>query len=189
MATGKEWDELIQYHNKENQDDKVFNDKRDEKHDNVNTNDDFDNWTTQHINDYVALHNLHIHKQFHWACTRSLVPCTFHHTHIVSRMSLVRTFTSPICMAIHVSVLSSRWSSPLYFPAFLLSFFLFTFFHLSDEQQPELNKKIMENLCNSATNGCVRVLTTSSTSPHVDQERPELSRIGSRTSPKVWRRL
>ena len=35
----------------------------------------------------------------------------------------------------------------------LLSFFLFPFFHLSDEQQPELNKKIMENLCYSATNG------------------------------------
>ena len=54
----------IQYHNKENQDDKVYN-KRDEKHDNVNTNDDVDNWTTQHINDCVALHNVHIHKQFH----------------------------------------------------------------------------------------------------------------------------
>ena len=53
MDTGKEWDELIQYHNKENQ------------HDNVNTNDDVDNWTTQHINDCVALHNVHIHKQFH----------------------------------------------------------------------------------------------------------------------------
>ena len=65
MATGNEWDELIQYHNKENQDDKVYNNKRDEKHDNVNTNDDVDNWTTQHINDCVALHNVHIHKQFH----------------------------------------------------------------------------------------------------------------------------
>ena len=43
--------------------------------------------------------------------------------------------------------------SALYFPAFLLSFFLFPFFHLSDEQQPELNKKIMENLRYSATNG------------------------------------
>ena len=41
----------------------------------------------------------------------------------------------------------------LYFSGFLLSFFLFTFFHLSDEQQPELNKKIMENLRYSATNG------------------------------------
>ena len=44
-------------------------------------------------------------------------------------------------------------TSSLYLFAFLLSVFLFPFFHLSDEQQPELNKKIMENLCNSATNG------------------------------------
>ena len=41
----------------------------------------------------------------------------------------------------------------LYFLAFLLSVFLFPFFHLSVEQQPELNKKIMENLCDSATDG------------------------------------
>ena len=31
--------------------------------------------------------------------------------------------------------------------------FLFPFFHLTDEQQPELNEKIMENLCDSANNG------------------------------------
>ena len=42
----------------------------------------------------------------------------------------------------------------LLFFAFLLSVFLFTFFHFSDEQQPELNKKFMENLCDSANNGC-----------------------------------
>ena len=53
----KEWDELIQCHNKENQDDKVDNNKRDEKHDNVNTNDDADDKHTLHINDCVALHN------------------------------------------------------------------------------------------------------------------------------------
>ena len=45
-------------------------------------------------------------------------------------------------------------NSTLYFSAFLLSVFFFSFFHFSDEQQPELNKKIMENLCDSATNGC-----------------------------------
>ena len=44
-------------------------------------------------------------------------------------------------------------NSSLHFLAFLLSVFLFPFFHLSDEQQPELNKKFMENLCDSATNG------------------------------------
>ena len=65
MATGKEWDEMIQYHKKENKDDKVDNNKRDGKHNEMNTNDDVDNWTTQHINDCVALHNVHTHKQFH----------------------------------------------------------------------------------------------------------------------------
>ena len=65
MATGKEWDELIQYHNKENQDDKMYNNKRDEKHNDVIANHDVDNWTTQHINDFVALHNVYVHKQFH----------------------------------------------------------------------------------------------------------------------------
>ena len=39
---------------------------------------------------------------------------------------------------------------PLHLPPVCLPFF---FFHLSDEQQPELNKKIMENLCDSANNG------------------------------------
>ena len=59
---GKELDEPLQY---ENWDDKMYNNKRDEKHDNVNTNDDVDNWTTQHIKDCVVLHSVHIHKQFH----------------------------------------------------------------------------------------------------------------------------
>ena len=44
-------------------------------------------------------------------------------------------------------------TSSFYLFAFLLSVFLSLFFHLSDEQQPELNKKIMENLCDSANNG------------------------------------
>ena len=61
MATGKELDELLQY---ENWDDKVYNNMRNEKHDNVNTSDDVDNWTTQHINDCVALHIVHLLKQF-----------------------------------------------------------------------------------------------------------------------------
>ena len=51
-----------------------------------------------------------------------------------------------------MSLFDSTYST-LYFSAFLLSVFLFPFFHLSDEQQPELNKKIMENLCDSANNG------------------------------------
>ena len=76
--------------------------------------------------------------------------CTFHHTHIGSSSSLVRTSSS--CHPCERCLFDSTYST-FYFPAFLLSVFLFTFFHLSDEQQPELNKKIMEHLCNSATNG------------------------------------
>ena len=38
-------------------------------------------------------------------------------------------------------------------PPHVLSVFLFPFCHLSDEQQPELTKKIMENLCDPANNG------------------------------------
>ena len=44
-------------------------------------------------------------------------------------------------------------TSFFYLFTFLLSAFFFPFFHLSDEQQLELNKKIMENLCDSANNG------------------------------------
>ena len=51
-----------------------------------------------------------------------------------------------------VALFDSTYST-LYFPAFLLSVFLFPFFHLSDEQQPELDKKIMESLCDSTNNG------------------------------------
>ena len=40
--------------------------------------------------------------------------------------------------------------STLYFPAFLSSV---PFFHLTDEQQSELDKKDMENQCDSAHNG------------------------------------
>ena len=64
MATVKEWDELIQFHSKENWND-AYNNKRNGKHKDMNTNDDVDNWTTQHINDCVALHNVHTHKHIH----------------------------------------------------------------------------------------------------------------------------
>ena len=57
----KEWDELLQYENWND----AYNNKRNGKHEEMNTNDDVDNWTTQHIKDCVAYHNVHIHKQFH----------------------------------------------------------------------------------------------------------------------------
>ena len=101
MATGKEWDELIQYHNKENQEDKVYNNKRDEKYHNVNTNDDVDNWTTQHINDCVASTNSSTER-----APVVLFLAHFIHTHIGSSSSLVRTSL----VVIHMS---SMWLSSL----------------------------------------------------------------------------
>ena len=70
MATRNEWDES-QYHSKENWND-ACNNKRDRKHNNVNTNDDVD---TPHFDDRVAHHNMH------WACTHCFKVFD-HHTHI-----------------------------------------------------------------------------------------------------------
>ena len=69
MATRNEWDEQLQYYNKENQDDNVEKIKLGQK-------DDGEDNATAHFTACVALHN--------WACARSPVPCTFHHTHIGS---------------------------------------------------------------------------------------------------------
>ena len=44
---------------------KVDNNKWDRKHNNVNTNDDAGDKHAKHIDDCVACHNVHIHKQFH----------------------------------------------------------------------------------------------------------------------------
>ena len=77
------------------------------------------------------------------------------HTHLAQVRALPALHSwSSTChpCVIHVCELFTL-NSTLYFPAFLLSVFLFPFFHLSDEQQPELNKKIMESLCDSANNG------------------------------------
>ena len=90
--------------------------------------------------------------------------CTTERAHVVLFLALFITLTlaQVLCALSHPSPCFSReWlslfdstHSTLFFSAFLLSVFLFTFFHFSDEQQPELNKKIMENLCDSANNGC-----------------------------------
>ena len=127
MATGKELDEILQH---ENWDDKVYNNMRNEKHDTVNTNDDFDNWTTQDINDCVALHIVHFHKKFHWIHVVSHLLRTLHpHSHWLK--------FEPCPHLIHMS---SMWALSLWLDLL--------------EQQPELNKKIMENLRHSAANGC-----------------------------------
>ena len=152
MATMKEWDELLQYHSKANWN-AAYNNKRNGKHEDMNTNGDVDNWTTQHINDCVALHYVHIPKQFHSACARSvsLLVHISSHSHWL-KFEPCPHFTHGHPHAIHVCDLFTL-NATLYFPAFLLSVFLFPFFHFSDEQQPELKKKIMENLRHSAANG------------------------------------
>ena len=76
------------------------------------------------------------------------------HSHSWLKLSLAPFTPSPFHPCVRWLSLFDSTYSTLYFPAFLLSVFLFPFFHLSDEQQPELNKKFMENLCDSATKGC-----------------------------------
>ena len=101
-----------------------------------------------HINDCVALHNF---TSTSTECTHARIVSLFLiiHTHIGSSSSLVRTSSTCHPCERYLFDLTSSF----YLSAFLLSIFLFSFFHLSDEQQPELNKKIMENLCDSANNG------------------------------------
>ena len=85
-------------------------------------------------------------------CTHARIvsPSLNIHTHIDSSSSLVRTPST--CHPCERCLFDSTYST-FYFPAFFLSVFLFPFFHLSYEQQLELNMKIMENLCHSAANG------------------------------------
>ena len=89
--------------------------------------------------------------------------CTPERAHVVLFLAhfITLTLAQVLCALSHrspchtcewLSLFDSIYST-LYFPAFLLSVFLFSLFHLSDEQQPELNKKIMENLRDSANNG------------------------------------
>ena len=92
--------------------------------------------------------------------TSTSTECT--HARIVSLSLIIHTHIwlkffalchpSSTCHPCERCLFDSTYST-IYFPAFLQSVFLFPFFHLSDEQQPELNKKIMENLCDSANNG------------------------------------
>ena len=121
----------LQYHNKEIWND-PYNNKQDTKHNNVNTNDDVD---TRHFDDRVAHLNMHL-------ITRTLGSSS-------ERISQ----SSPFHPCVRWLFLFDSPYSTHYFPAVLLSVFLFTFFHLSDEQQPELDKKDMENQCDSAHNG------------------------------------
>ena len=84
-------------------------------------------------------------------CTyaRIVSPSLIIHTHFGSSSSFVRT-------PLTTKLWPSMWSLRLDFFLLLLrllSVFFFPLFHLSDEQQPELNKKTLENVCDPATNG------------------------------------
>ena len=67
MATGKELDELIQYHNKEKQEDKwkSKNVQVDRKFNETDANDDGGDDATPHFTACVALHIEHTHKYIH----------------------------------------------------------------------------------------------------------------------------
>ena len=115
-----------------------------------------------------------------WHCTTERAHVILFLAHFItltfgSSSSLARTSLTVIHMPSMCATSFFTLNSTLYFPAFLLSVFLFPFFHLSDEQQPELNKKIMENLCDSANNGGegtydVLYLTTRYEAPETDTE-------------------
>ena len=161
MATGKELDELIQYHNKENQDDKV-------EKENCTTETESSMSQMPMMTEMTTLHRT---SPLAWHCTSSTLTststesahheraqscslCTFHHTHIWLKFEPCPHSTHGHHHGHPCGCCLFDLTSSFYFFAFLLSVFLFPFFHLSDEQQPELNKKIMESLCDSATNGC-----------------------------------
>ena len=67
MATGTELDELIQYHNKENLDDKWKSKivQLDRKLNETDANDDGDDDATPHFTACVALHIEHTHEYNH----------------------------------------------------------------------------------------------------------------------------
>ena len=92
----------------------------------------------------ASQHALSLHALFHspWSS----------HPHSWLKLSLAPFTPSPYHPCEWLSLFDSTYST-LFFPAFLLSVFFFPFFHLSDEQQPDLDKKIMENLCDSANKG------------------------------------
>ena len=155
MATRNEWDEL-QYYNKENQDDNVKN--WDRKLNDTDANDDGDNNATAHFTACVALHN--------WACARSPVPCTFHHTHIGSSSSLARTPLTVIHMP-SMCATSSPWT-PLSTsqPSSCLSSFPPSSTSATSSSRSS-TRRSWKTCATPPTTG-VRAPTTSSTSPQVE---------------------
>ena len=142
MATGKESHELS---NKENRDlkwkSKIFQVERQHQRRR--------GWQAHTA--HLRLRDASQHSQAHpLSDARIVSPSLILHTHIWLKF-FAPCHPSSTC---HPCVPTfSPWSPTLFFPAFLLSIFLFSFFHLSDEQQPELHKMFLENLHNSGNNG------------------------------------
>ena len=144
--------------------------KWDRKLNETDANDDGDDDATQHFTACVALHctlgtlTSTSTESAHHERAQSCSLCTLHPYSLWLKFEPCPHSTHDHHHGHPCGCCLFDLTSSFYLFAFLLSVFLFPFFLLSDEQQPELNKKIMENLCNSASNG-VRAPTTSSTSP------------------------
>ena len=152
MATRNEWDEW-QCHSKENWND-AYNNKRDRKHKNVNTNDDVD---TPHFDDRVA------HNNMHWACAHSFTVLD-HHTHIHGSGLNLAPFTPFPCHTREWLFLFDSTYSTLYFPAFFLSVFLFSPSSTSATSSSRSWTGRSWKACATPLTTAVRTITTSSTS-------------------------
>ena len=141
----------------------------DRKLNETDANDDGDDDATPHFTACVTLHIEHTHKYIHWeraswAC--SLVPCTFHHTHIGSCSSLVRTPLTTIIMAIHVVVVSSTWLPPFTSsPSSCLSSSSPSSTSATSSSRSSTRRSW--KTCATPLPTGVRAPTTSSTSPHL----------------------
>ena len=129
----------------------------DRKLNETDAHDDGDDDATPHVTACVALHIEHTHKYIHWE-RASWARTVLFFVHVHSHSHWLKFEPCPHSTHDHhhghpCGCCPFDLTSSFYLFAFLLSSFLFPFFHLSDEQQPELNKKIMENLRYSATNG------------------------------------
>ena len=121
----------------------------------TSANDYGDDGATPHFTACVALHIEHTHEYIHWErASWARTVLFFVYTSSILTLAQVRAFSalhsrpsSSLSMWL-LSLLLDFLFLPLRFPRVP---FLCPFFHLSDEQQPE--KKIMENLCDTATNG------------------------------------
>ena len=142
MATRNEWDEL-QYHNKENELERSVQQQAGQKAQQCEHQ-----WRRWHnCTSTIAWRITTCTEPARIVSQSLIITLTFHGSSWVLHLS----HPSPCHTREWLSLFDSTFSA-LHFFTFLLSIFLFPFFHLSDEQQPELYKKNMENLRHSAAN-------------------------------------